>query len=39
MVIIAIKTALKNIDENYCKLSQIDYSLLRANESTQRILE
>lgn len=39
MVILAIKKALKNIDENYCKLSQIDYSELRANESTKNILE
>ena len=39
MVILAIKTALKNIDENYCKLSQIDYSMLRANESTIKILK
>ena len=39
MVILAIKTALENIDENYCKLSRIDYSKLRANKSTRNILE
>ncbi len=39
MVILAIKTALENIDENYCKLSQIDYSMLGANESTIKILK
>ncbi len=39
MVILAIKTALENIDENYCELSQIDYSILRANKSTQKFLE
>jgi hypothetical protein len=39
MVILAIKTALENIDKNYCKLSQIDYSMLRANESTKKFLE
>lgn len=39
MVILAIKTALENIDENYCELSQIDYSMLRANKSTKKNLE
>ena len=39
MVILAIKTALENIDENYCKLSQIDYSMLGVNESTKKLLE
>ena len=39
MVILAIKTALENINENYCKLSQINYFTLRANESTKKILE
>jgi len=39
MVILAIKTALENIDKKYCKLSQIDYSRLRTNESTKKFLE
>ena len=33
MVIPAIKTALENMDKNYCKLSQIDYSRIGVNES------
>ena len=36
MVILAIKTALENIDKNYCELSQIDYSMLRVNKSTKK---
>jgi len=39
MVVLAIKTALENIDENYCKLSQIDYSMLGVNEFTKKLLE
>jgi len=39
MVILAIKTALENIDKNYCELSQIDYSMLRVNKSTKKYLE
>jgi len=39
MVILAIKTALENIDENYCKLSQIGYSRLGVNDSTKKLLE
>ena len=39
MVILAIKTALENIDKNYCKLSQIDYAKLEVDESTKKLLE
>ncbi len=39
MVVLAIKTALENIDKSYCKLSQIDYSMLEVNESTKKLLE
>ncbi len=38
MVILAIKTALENMDKKYCKLSQIDYSNVRVNESTKKYL-
>ena len=39
MVILAIKKALKNMDEDYCELSQIDYSMLEVNKSTIKLLE
>ena len=39
MVVLAIKTALENIDKNYCKLSQIDYSMLGVKKSTKKLLE
>lgn len=39
MVILAIKKALKNMDEDYCELSQIDYSRLEVNKSTIKLLE
>jgi len=38
MVILAIKTALENMDKKYCKLSQIDYSMLGVNEPTEKYL-
>lgn len=38
MVISAIKTALGNMDKKYCKLSQIDYSVVRVGESTKKYL-
>ena len=38
-VIGAIKMALENIDVNYCKLSQIDYSKMPKNISDEKYLE
>lgn len=38
MVILAIKTALNNLDKKYCKLSQIDYSVVGVSESTKKHL-
>ena len=40
MLILAIKTALENIDVNFCKLSQIDYSMLDPDDiSTKNLKE
>ena len=38
MVIPAIKAALENMDKNYCKLSQIDYSRIGVNGSFRKHL-
>ena len=38
MVISAIKTALENMDKNYCKLSQIDYAGIKVNGSVRKRL-
>ena len=38
MVIPAIKAALENMDKNYCKLSQIDYSRIGVNGSFRKQL-
>lgn len=38
MVILAIKTALENMDKKYCKLSQIDYSIVEVNDFTKKYL-
>jgi hypothetical protein len=38
MVIPAMKTALENMDKNYCKLSQIDYASIGVSKSVRKRL-